>query len=277
WSGPGTYLRARIQQYDLDKVVHKGRIWRLVYDGVKADKSDGLARDRAMPRMNNETPAQLVTHLSHPNGWWRDTAQQLLVLKQDKSIAPALESLVRTSKNQLARIHALWTLEGLGALSPALVRRVLEDPDPALRMAAIRTSETLYKAGDRSFANDYRAAANDHDTDVAIQAILTLNVLKVPDAAPTIKAAMDANQARGVQFVADRILNPVVATGGRGGATANTLTPEQQTVLERGRTIYNEICFACHGDDGRGTPAPGATAGGLTVAPSLSGSPRVIG
>ena len=36
WSGPGTYLRARIEQYDLDKVIHKGRIWRLVYDGVKA-------------------------------------------------------------------------------------------------------------------------------------------------------------------------------------------------------------------------------------------------
>ena len=44
-----------------------------------------------VPRMNNETPAQLVAHLSHPNGWWRDTAQQLLVLKQDKSVVPALQ------------------------------------------------------------------------------------------------------------------------------------------------------------------------------------------
>ena len=35
WSGPGTYIRARIEQYDIDKVVHYGRIWRLVYDGVK--------------------------------------------------------------------------------------------------------------------------------------------------------------------------------------------------------------------------------------------------
>jgi mono/diheme cytochrome c family protein len=270
WAKEGTYLRAKIKQNGLDKIVNgHGRIWRLTYEG--------MPRDRTMPRMLNETPAQLVTHLSHPNGWWRDTAQKLLVLKQDTSVAPALESLVRTSKNQLARIHALWTLEGLGALSPALVRQALEDPDPALRITAIRASETLYKAGDRSFANDYRAAANDRETDVAIQAILTLNVLKVPDAAPTIKAAMGANTARGVQFVADRILNPPAAAAGRGGgAVANPLTSEQQTILERGRTIYNEICFACHGDDGRGTPAPGATAGGLTVAPSLAGSPRVI-
>ena len=45
FAGPGTYLRARIQQYDLDKVIHKGRIWRLVYDGVKPDRSDRLRRD----------------------------------------------------------------------------------------------------------------------------------------------------------------------------------------------------------------------------------------
>lgn len=64
WSGPGTYLRARIQQYDLDKVIHHGRIWRLVYDGVKADRSDALPRDTAMPHMNTETAAQLATRPS---------------------------------------------------------------------------------------------------------------------------------------------------------------------------------------------------------------------
>ena len=32
----------------------------------------------APPRMYSETPAQLVAHLTHPNGWWRDMAQRLL-------------------------------------------------------------------------------------------------------------------------------------------------------------------------------------------------------
>ena len=132
--------------------------------------------------MLNETPAQLVAHLSHPNGWWRDTAQQLLVLKQDKSVVPALQQLARTSKNPLARFHALWTLEGLGALGAPLAREVLRDADPQMRIQAIRASESLYKAGDRSFAADYRALSTDSDADVVIQAMLTLNVLKVPDA-----------------------------------------------------------------------------------------------
>ena len=81
--------------------------------------------------MYSETPAQLVAHLEHPNGWWRDTAQKLLVLRQDKSVVPALKTMARTSSNQLARIHALWTLEGLGALDAALVRELMKHPGSA--------------------------------------------------------------------------------------------------------------------------------------------------
>lgn len=265
WAKEGTYLRQKIRQYQLDKVMHHGRIWRLTYEGTP--------RDRLQPRMLNETPAQLVAHLSHPNGWWRDTAQQLLVLKQDKSVVPALTAIVRTSKNELARLHALWTIEGLGALTASVARELLKDADPQMRIQAIRASETLYKAGDRSFAADYRTLAQDKDADVSIQAILTANILKAPEAAATIKAAMDSNNARGVQFIADRILNPPAGRGGGRGGPA--LTPEQQQTLQRGETIYNELCFSCHGDDGRGTPTPGAA--GSIQAPSLAGSARVGG
>ena len=85
WAREGTYLREKIKQYQLDKVTKRGRIWRLTYDGI--------ARDRTTPRMLNETSAQLVARLSHPNGWWRDTAQQLLVLRQDRSVVSALKRL----------------------------------------------------------------------------------------------------------------------------------------------------------------------------------------
>jgi mono/diheme cytochrome c family protein len=173
----------------------------------------------------------------------------------------------------LARFHALWTLEGLGALSPQLTRDALADPEPRMRIQALRASETLFKNGDRSFEADYRRLANDLDTDVVIQAMLTLNVLKITDAPTTIKAAMDKNPARGVRFVADRILAGPAGRGGRGGLTLST---EQQNSLDRGGVIYSEVCYACHGSDGRGTPTPGAAAG-VTLAPSLSGSPRVAG
>jgi mono/diheme cytochrome c family protein len=277
WSGPGTYLRAKIQQYDLDKVIHKGRIWRLVYDGVKADKSDALARDTTMPRMNTETPAQLLTHLSHPNGWWRDTAQQLLVLKGDKSVVPALQTALRSSTNLNERVHALWTLEGLGALDAATVRAQMADREPRIRMHAIRASETLYKAGDKSFAADYKRLTTDPSVDVVIQAMLTMNKWKVPDAAATVKAVSDVNKARGVQLVATTILNPNANAGrgfggpGRGGPVYTT---EETAVIEKGGQAYSELCFSCHGTDGLGAPKAGTD---TTMAPALAGSPRVNG
>ena len=46
--GRGTCLRRKIHEYQLDKVVRHGRIWRLSYDGIE--------RDRTQPRMLNETP-----------------------------------------------------------------------------------------------------------------------------------------------------------------------------------------------------------------------------
>ena len=81
-------------------------------------------------------------------------------------------------------------------------RCTIADRDPHVRLAAIRASETLYKAGDRSFAADYKKATQDPDVDVVIQAMLTMNKWKVADAPATIKALADTNKARGVQLVA---------------------------------------------------------------------------
>jgi mono/diheme cytochrome c family protein/glucose/arabinose dehydrogenase len=264
WVKEGTYLREKITQYQLDKVLGYGRVWRLTYDGI--------APDRTQPRMLEETPAQLVAHLSHPNGWWRDTAQQLLVLKQDRSVVPALEQVVRTSSTVLARIHALWTLEGLGSLDAGLAREMLRDREAAMRIQAIRASETLYKAGDRSFAADWRTrATDDPDVEVTIQAMLTLQHLKVPETDRVVTTARARHDARGVAFVAERILSPPATAGGRGGAA---LSPGERAAIDRGATAYAESCFACHGSDGRGTPLPGGR--GL-MGPPLTGSARVAG
>lgn len=270
WAKEGTYLRKKIDQYQLHKILGHGRVWRLSYDGIQ--------RNRTQPRMLNETPAQLVTHLAHPNGWWRDTAQQLIVLKQDKSVVPALQNMVRTSSNLFARVHALWSLEGLAALDAALLRDLMKDQDPKMRIQAIRASETLYRAGDRSFADDYRRMAKDPDTDVVIQAMLTLNLFKVADLNTTIQSAQAANNARGVQEVGRQILQPVntLTFAGRAGARSSGGVPaDVQPAVERGATIYNELCGTCHGPDGRGTPVEGAP--GSLMGPPLVNSSRVQG
>jgi mono/diheme cytochrome c family protein len=286
WSGPGSYLRAKIEQYQLDKVAQHGRIWRLRYDGreaVPATETNigqtaipAITPDFTAPRMYSETPAQLVAHLSHPNGWWRDTAQRLLILKQDKSVVPALEQTVRSSDNLLARFHALWTLEGLGALNPALVRSAMEDKNPRMRIQAIRASETLYKAGDKSFAGDYRALTKDPDTNVVIQALLTATLFKLADAPDLVKAAQSANNSKGVALIGERLLAPAPAFGGGAGRRGGPLTPDEEKRLQQGNDVFGAVCFACHGPDGSGAPLEGAPAGTM-MAPPLAASPRVQG
>ena len=269
WTKPGTYLRKKIEQYQLDKVVRHGRIWRLTYDGIE--------RDRTRPRLLAETSAQLVARLNHPNGWWRDTAQQLLVLKQDTSVVPALTQMARRSENVYARFHALWTIEGLGALTTSLVRELMEDPNPQMRIQAIRASETLYKAGQKSLADNYRQLAKDPDIDVVIQSLLTLNLFKVADYKAIVTAAQAANTARGIREIGRQILSPATSFtgGGRGGPA---FTPVEMTTLEKGQAIYKELCFSCHGDDGRGTPEPGVSDTDKNLmAPPLAGSARVQG
>jgi mono/diheme cytochrome c family protein len=286
WSGPGSYLRAKIEQYQLDKVAQHGRIWRLRYDGRQAMPATStnigqpaipaITPDFAPPRMYSETPAQLVAHLSHPNGWWRDTAQRLLILKQDKSVVPLLEQTVQSSDNLLARFHAMWTLEGLGALSPTVVRSAMEDKNPRMRIQAIRASETLYKAGDKSFAGDYRALTKDPDTDVVIQAMLTASLFKLPDTADLVKAAQSTNKSKGVALIGERLLAPTPAFGGGAGRRGGPLTPDEEKRLQQGNDIFGAVCFACHGPDGTGAPLEGAPAGTM-MAPPLAASPRVQG
>lgn len=288
WARAGSYLRHKIFQYQLDKIVHLGRIWRLRFDGSPEFPSipvgpaaskpippqpalPAIALDLTKPRMYDELSAQLVAHLSHPNGWWRDTAQRTLVLRQDKSVVAALRTLAASSENVLARFHAMWTLEGLGALDAALVRQAMRDTNARARIQAIRASESLFKAGDRSFETDYRALTKDADVDVALQAMLTINALKLPDAAAVIQSTMDANPARGIREIGKMALETLA----KGRAVA-TLNPDQQALYERGATIYRELCFSCHGDDGRGAPIAGAPAGVL-MGPSIAGSPRVQG
>ena len=259
WTPKGSYIRAKIEQYRLDKIIGLGRIWRLTHDS--------MPRDMRRPRMHGETPAQLVRHLRHPNGWWRDMAQQQLVLRRDRSVAPALREMVRRDTMLVARFHALWSLEGLGALDAALAREQMKDPSPRMRIQAVRASETLYKGGDTSLAADWRRLARDPSPDVVIQALMTMNTLRVPDAASLIRATMAANPARGVQLVGRQILNaPSVIPGRR-------FAPAQREVMERGAAVYREACASCHGSDGMGAPTPG---GGL-IAPAIAGSPRVTG
>jgi len=107
------YMRAGVDQ---------GRIWRIVPKGGKGGKITPLP----------DSAAELVALLKNKNGWQRTEAQRLLVERQDSSVVPALEALLASSESPVTTVHALWTLEGLDALTPDHVVKALGSKDGAV-------------------------------------------------------------------------------------------------------------------------------------------------
>ena len=147
----------------------------------------------------------------------------------------------------------------------------MKDTSPRMRVQAIRASETLYKAGDKSFADDYRALAKDADPNVVIQAMLSLNLFKVPDAPTSIKAAQAANKAQGRR--ADRRTaaraagRPTFGGGRRGGA----LTPDAAEAAAAGQRRLRRRLLLVPRPGRHGRSRSPARAPGTTMAPPLAG------
>jgi mono/diheme cytochrome c family protein len=89
-----------------------------------------------------------VKNLSHPNGWWRDTSQRLLVERQDAAVVESLGSIVAGEApgvTPLAKVHALWTLHGLDKLDDDAIAGAVKDSDARVRVAALRVGEVLVR------------------------------------------------------------------------------------------------------------------------------------
>jgi mono/diheme cytochrome c family protein/glucose/arabinose dehydrogenase len=125
------YLRDHILTNKLEQPTGLGRIYRVVHDTTRRDTK----------RMSNPSSAELVETLSHPNGWWRDTAQRILVERADKSVAPDLTKLASAATDWRVRLHALWTLDGIDAIEPGAVTAALHDTSRDVRASAVRLAE----------------------------------------------------------------------------------------------------------------------------------------
>ena len=126
------HLRDHVLANKLEQPTGLGRIYRVVHESTKRDRR---------PALSKETPAQLVERLSHPNGWWRDTAQRLLVERGAATVLPQLKALAENGKDNRARLHALWTLDGIDRIEPETVIRALEAPSRDVRLSAVRLAE----------------------------------------------------------------------------------------------------------------------------------------
>ncbi|MGI8965736.1 MAG: PVC-type heme-binding CxxCH protein, partial [Limisphaerales bacterium] len=168
-----SYLRAQSEARGLEKPIGLGRIYRVVADGTKTKKVS-LAK---------KSSAQLVKNLSDPNGWARDTAQRLLVERAESASIPELRKLATTGTEPLGRLHALWTLEGIGQLDQPTLLKAFSDSHPKVKAAAIRLSEFLLKTGAKDqVLIGLLKLVNDPAPDVQLQLAFTFGEVVDPKA-----------------------------------------------------------------------------------------------
>ncbi len=151
------YLIANILDRKLEEPFSQGRIWRIVPDGAKPQTVK-------LP----EESEKIVAFLGHANGVVRDTAQRLLVERKDASVAPAIVKVATNGPTPLAKIHALWTLEGMAALTPDVITACLKDKNAKVRATAVRFS-------DRTMSAELAKFTGDPSADVQIALAFTLS------------------------------------------------------------------------------------------------------
>ena len=157
------------KEVEFDTPLQLGRIYRVIHESSKLWPK---------PNLLEATTGELVETLGHANQWWRTEAQRLLVDRQDQSALEGLLRLAAGHESAATRVHALWTLDGLGALDHEAVIEALGDSHPAVRRQAIRLAEGRLPAAEGNDALEQRLfrLVDDPDTHVQFQLALTLSL-----------------------------------------------------------------------------------------------------
>jgi mono/diheme cytochrome c family protein/glucose/arabinose dehydrogenase len=178
------YLLKNIKQRKLESPIHRGRIWRIVPRGTKP-----------VPFKIPQDAAKLVECLANPAGWVRDTAQRLLVERHDWSTEPLVEKMAATGPTALARLHALWTLEGMNRMEMPMALAALNDADGHVRAAGIRLCEPyLVPATRPEVLPAMLALRDDAEPAVRLQLLLTLGAAQVAQADDALASLLASNQ-----------------------------------------------------------------------------------
>lgn len=160
-----------------------GRIYRITPVGTAGPTwTQGLT-------LGNETPEQWVCHLESPNIWWRSHAQRLLVERKDKEVVPQLTAMVKGSDSPDARLHALWTLEGLQELTPQIIADALTDPVAGIRENAVKLAE-LHLSDFPELTAHLLKLKDDPDPKVRFQLLCTLGELSSDEAVAAREALL---------------------------------------------------------------------------------------
>jgi mono/diheme cytochrome c family protein len=226
-----TYLRRQSAERELDKHIGLGRIYRIVPENHKP-----------VP-----PPKDLVAGLSHPYLWWRLRSQKRIVEGGRTDLVGEITKLAESANaDPHGKVHALWTLAGLGALQEKTIGLAMENGHWFVSMTGLRL------AGESKGVADF-----------------------FPD-----EFVPDAEKVAG-RKVAPSVLTSYASDLGQSGYPSRAVktykdqeadwVKKDKNLLDayrKGRDHYAVSCGACHQADGKGLS---------NMAPTLANSDWVTG
>ena len=238
-TGPGGAYKT---ENDLRDQTH-GRIYRVVWkDGPKS----------AIQSLANAKSAELVAALESGNQFWSLTAQRLIVDNKMTNAAPALKRRVRSGSGGKGAIHALWSLEGIGALDKDTHQAALLDRDAALRRNAIRALPANETGRQLFFSSPVI-----QDPDLLTRQVAFVKLVEFPTI-PEIQTVV-AQLPRIAANSEDNFLNDTLTLLGRIHKVSGVGQNEVKVAagdVKRGEDLFQNnpiaACASCHMVNGKG-------------------------
>lgn len=278
------YLKNEIKSRNLTNPLNCGRIYRVVPAGQHPSTT-----------IIENDPEHLLALLGNTNGWLRDKAQQLIVDHHYTTLIPALRRVLQQKDSLYTQIHALWTLEGLGALQLADVQVLLHQANPYAQAEGLAAlPAVMTPANGKAIFHELRMM----EQNVFLAPYVALLLPSLP---ASLHAETDSLRIRLIdKYANDRYVADALISGMAGKETdlqekLKALHPDTTLVLAkrlktvlkdienhkkasmdeslgkmypRGAILFKTVCQTCHGADGDGIQS---------LAPPLNQSEIVTG
>jgi mono/diheme cytochrome c family protein/glucose/arabinose dehydrogenase len=251
------YLKNEIKTRNLTNPINAGRIYRVV-----------PAHTKVTPVVLENDPQLLLADLDNSNGWIRDKAQQMIIDHHYTLLIPSLKNKLHSTDKGL--IHALWTLEGLGALDLSDLEFLLQQKNPYIQVQALAALPAVIKPAN---IKEVTAALTSMEQNVFLAPYIALLL-------PMLPAPQALQQELIKRYPNDRYVVDAVISNAAGKETAlnqqitdttlviskrlrqilkdieshrnEKMTAGLQKKYPRGTVLFKTVCQTCHGADGNG-------------------------
>ncbi len=267
------YLKGQIKKRGLEVNINCGRLYKVYPKGSQL-------RAVTIPT----DAAQLVALLGNKNGRVRDKAQQTLIDGKYTQAIPALRQALKSGSNTLQRVHALWALEGLDALTMDDDLIALRDTARILKVQGYAAIPSVLEKGNYAekmseFLNINYASSEQNAPYIALlNGYVYPHKNKIGKLDVVQNASEMALRYRNNRYVVDAIISTIP---GHEDALLNDITKKTDTnsvlykrlasvikhrndrlknrnpetlkkEFPKGAAIFASTCQTCHGPDGNG-------------------------